>query len=279
MLLRGLMRSVTAYLLAFFLLAHPLCPQPACGEVLFETLFQGTPRNDFSAPTATMPGWGSAVVFLRSTTGPILSVDFATEIIPGINRGIYGRLGQRWTSPGGNGSYTETSPGPINVANAQNDFSLDSHFIGDTTTRTFTIGPEEGNVLFPGINPIPSTAFVGYGAGVGVGEFPREHVGFIRGKFDLPASAQADLIELAYLTYGGQISMAGTVITAGETANISAIIVFPDVPEPSCLSVVMAVAAILRRHRPQTHPQLVEGANSWRNKCPCDLNISNRVVC
>ena len=129
--------------------------------VFIDAAFQGEPRNDIFNPTLTMPRWSSAVVYLLSTTGPIVSVDFATPFPTGQARGIFGRLGQRWTSSHANGIYDQTTPGPTTVDNGGGDLGLDSHFLGTSSNRLFTIPPTEGNVLFPGANPLPGSPTIG----------------------------------------------------------------------------------------------------------------------
>lgn len=107
------------------ILLASLCAQAQAG-VFISTQFLGTPRESSLPGARTMPGWGSGVPVLYSDGGPILSVDFGGTAAGGEPYGIYGALGQRWQSSQSNGAYDITTPGPINVYNAQSTLSFDS---------------------------------------------------------------------------------------------------------------------------------------------------------
>jgi len=222
--------------------------QVAQAGVFISTSFRGTPWGSVSPGARTMPGWGAGVPVLNSTSGPILSVDFAGTAAGGEPYGIYGALGQRWTSSQSNGFYDTPSPGPLNVFNTESSLSFDSHFVGaEGVDRIFIIAPTEGLVTFPGLNPIAGTPEVGYGHG----QFPGTltTTGFLRGRFDLPPSAQLTQVPLAYFTQAGGITLFGKAITTQGEFEFGYGIGWPSLPEPS-FSISFIILLYFRRSRP-----------------------------
>ena len=243
----GHMRNRIIWAGALLALAHAL---PALSGVTIQATVLGTPRESNAPGARSMQNWGSAAVRVVSDGGPILSVDFGSIGPTGFPRGIYGPLGQRWTSSLANGVYDVPSAGPANFTNAQSELSFDSHFLGTSgVDRIFTIEPSEGNIQFPGLNPISNTPAIGYGHGAFPGDLTT--TGFLKSQFDLPSSAQAVSVPLAYLTFGGGISLDGRVVTTDGGFIVSQFLLFPSVPEPHSLFAVASLVGIVvwARHR------------------------------
>jgi len=226
------------------------CASASAGVSISAQLL-GTPRESNAPDARTMPNWGSAVVSVVSDGGPILSVDFGSVGPTGFPRGIYGPLSQRWTSSLSNGLFDISSAGPSNVINGQSELSFDSHFLGTSgVDRLFTIEPNEGNVLFPGLNPLQSTPTAGFGNR----EFPGDltTTGFLKASFDLPIQSQSTSVPLAYLAFGGGVSLDGRVVTTDGAFIVSQFVLFPNVPEPSSLfflAFLASIAAVRRGRR------------------------------
>jgi len=219
----------------------------ASAAVFVITEFQGIPRNAPSSPTKQMPLWESGAAYLFSDGGPILSAEFSGTSPGGYIRGIFGRMGQRWESSAGNGVYDVSSPGPINIVNAQSNLSLDSHFLPLTIPgAVYTDLPTEGQIQFPGLNPIPSTDAVGYGSGFPPG-MGLQFQGFLKGSFVLPASAQSTWLPFAYLTLGGSLAFSADVTTTDGTFRVAQFLLHPDVPEPAAISVMFSCFLITSR--------------------------------
>jgi hypothetical protein len=202
------------------------------------------PRNG----TQVMQDWGAVILRLQSTSGNILAVKFSGTDALGRPRGFFGRLGQRWTSSQGNGVYDQWSPGFLPQKNiGPSPLNFDSHFLGDGSEFLVTDALEEGNVLFPGVNPVPSDAFVGYGVGGRIGE---ESVGFLTGGYAVLPPAQRTSFDFAYLTLGGSMEYRGVVSTAAGDFEIAGGGGVPDVPEPtSAIALSVVLASLLSRSR------------------------------
>ncbi len=201
----------------------------------------------------TVPGWTATTLRLVSNSGNITGVNFSGVNAQGIPRGVYGCFAQIWISPNANGQYTQTSPGFRTENNSfPSEFNLDSHFLGDPANFIVHSLLEEGNVDFPGFNPIPSTPTFGYGNGRPFFLAQQiEFTGYLRGAFDIVPSQQLPLLNLAYVALGGGGFLIGEVYTTGGTFEMA--IGFgtgPQFPEPSSLYVALFLGLrTIRRHR------------------------------
>ena len=208
-------------------------------------------------------GSTATLVRVSSSAGPILAMDLAGMHSNGKPRGIYGRMCQRWLSSQSNSVYDVPTPGFSLVLNNQTVESLDAHFVTPPTSVTVTSLLEEGNVDFPGGNPLPSTPSVGYGIGHRF-FFDIPTMGYLRGAYEIPASANVTSLNLAYVPLGGTIDIRGAALLGSGWAEFQFSAFVPDIPEPATLAllVVIATLATLRRGVSCNEGEMKRGSGS-----------------
>jgi hypothetical protein len=215
----------------------------ARAEVYLDFIDRGTPRTD----TQTMHGFYAFVVRVWTPRGNILAVDFATPFPMYPRPGFYGGMAQRWTSPSGDGNYTLSSPGFHTESNlTSSPLNFDTHFLGTPSDFVIDSPLEEGNVIFPYGNPIPSDEYTGYGVGIDQGD-----LGYLRGAYRVVESARSPVLDIMYLVGRSDVAITGRVTTEEGIFIVGAVL--PPIPEPSASLTALgaAVVGLRRRARPR----------------------------
>jgi hypothetical protein len=216
---------VTSPLTFVVVIATSVCA--AHGAIMLQLPTLGAPQGTMhSLPPPqgiTVPGWTATTLRLVSDAGNITGVNFSGVNAQGIPRGVYGCFAQIWIAPNADGNYTQTTPGFLRENNSfPSEFNLDSHFLGDPANFVIHSPLQEGNVDFPGFNPIPSDGTYGYGNGRA---FEIVHqialTGYMRGAFDVSPSGQHTSLDLAYVALGGGGFMIGEVYTTGGAFEVA----------------------------------------------------------
>jgi hypothetical protein len=195
---------------------------------------------------------------LVSDSGNILAVKFSGTGSDGLPLGFFGKLGQVWTAPNGDGNYTQATPGfRTESGTPSSPYNFDSHFLGNPANFVIDEALQEGNVLFPNGNTIPSDSFTGYGYG---GSVSQPGAGFLTGSYEVALSAQNAALNFAYIVVGpGGGFLRGDVLTEGGTFRLSAGLSGP-IPEPAPLGLTGLASLLLIRGR----------------RCGCESNGTRR---
>jgi hypothetical protein len=193
-------------------------------------------------------------------------VNFSGLRPDGVPRGIYGCFAQIWISPNGDGQYTQTTPGFRTENNSTlHEFNLDSHFLGNPANYIVNSPLEEGNVDFPGFNPIPSNETFGYGSGR---PFNLVHqvalTGYMRGAFDIVAAQQSSTFDVAYVALGGGGFLFGQVFTTQGTFEFdTGFSTGPSFPEPRMMCWAGGLLLLLRRTSARISLAESRGKSVW----------------
>jgi hypothetical protein len=214
------------------------------GAVVGSVVDKGVPTNG----TSPAVGYHAYVLHLHSDTGVISAVDFSgSNGIVGANAG---KLAQRWSSSGGDGTYDTPSPGFSTVNGSTNTaVNYDSHFLG--VAANFVVGSalaEDGTFKASGqIEPgFPANSD---SAGIGLGSF-------LRGAYGIVGAQQSADLDVAYVVTkdGGTPALpfatfTAQVATANGTFNVSGPIAV-GIPEPATLSLAgLGVLGLVARRR------------------------------
>ena len=186
---------------------------------------------------------------LVSDSGNILAVKFSGTGSDGLPLGFFGKLGQVWTAPNGDGNYTQTTPGfRTESGTPSSPYNFDSHFLGNPANFVIDESLQEGNVLFPNGNNIPGDGTVGYGYGGALG--PADQ-GYLTGSYQVVPAAQSLSLDVAYLTVGrGGVRCRGEIMTEGGTFRVATLIAGP-IPEPIAVWACAPLTLLMRRARRQ----------------------------
>jgi len=216
----------------------------AQGAVVGTIVDKGVPTNG----TVPAAGYHAYVLHLHSDTGNITAVDFSGA--RGIIGANTGKLAQRWSSSGGDGTYDTPTPGFSTVQGATaTAVNYDSHFLGVASNYVVGSALAEDGTFKPSGQVEPGFPANSDSAGVGLGSF-------LRGAYGIVGAQQSPDLDVAYVvtkeggtpalpfaTYTAQVATAnGTFDIAGPIAAI---------PEPATLSLagLGLLGAFARRRR------------------------------